>query len=43
MVTYVATFGEGELARKALVTMSYRRLAGAWHAAFYQQTPLAPG
>jgi hypothetical protein len=41
LVTYVATFGDGADARRAFVTTVYRRLAGAWHGVFYQQTPLA--
>jgi hypothetical protein len=41
VVTYVATFGDGEQTRKAFVTTVYRRSAGAWQGVFYQQTPLA--
>ena len=41
VVTYVATFGEGEQARRVFVATVYRRLAGVWRGVLYQQTPLA--
>ena len=41
IVTYVATFGSGDSAKRAFVTTVYGKIEGEWKGLLYQQTPLA--